>query len=233
MEMSSARVPKLYVIADRASIQDREEWLERIRNIATLLENYPQSALQIRSKDPSGQTRIKDLEQAREVTAPFIERGLPVLGNTSHQHALQLGYSGVHLSEASHRLLPALPLEKNNDFLIGASTHTAEALEHASSIGVDFAVLSPLYAPFSKPGEGMGLQKFKELQTTTSLPILALGGIEPDRTANALNAGANGVAVVTAIMNATHPATSIKEFWFELNKTHLQRIHQQGERHAI
>lgn len=82
--------------------------------------------------------------------------------------------------------------------LLGASCHDGAELARAHEAGCDYAVLSPVFAPASKPGyphPPLGLDGFTRA-LVPGLPTLALGGITPARAAACARAGASGVAVL-------------------------------------
>ena len=82
--------------------------------------------------------------------------------------------------------------------LLGISCHTAEELAGASRWGADYVFLSPLFPPTSKAARGgaLGPEGFSALARGALLPVLALGGMRPDRLQAACEAGASGAAVL-------------------------------------
>lgn len=86
--------------------------------------------------------------------------------------------------------------------LLGQSCHDGEALRRAEAAGCDYALLSPVFSPGSKPGDRrpiLGLAGLRGLCAAVRLPVLALGGIEAGRVAGCLQAGAWGVAGIGAL----------------------------------
>ncbi|MEA3266729.1 MAG: thiamine phosphate synthase, partial [Candidatus Fermentibacteria bacterium] len=65
--------------------------------------------------------------------------------------------------------------------------------------------------------EPLGLEMVSTLSRASSLPLIAIGGINPENTALVIKAGCTGVAVVTAIMNADSPSHEVNEFLSVLN----------------
>jgi thiamine-phosphate diphosphorylase len=192
--------------------QSDEAWLQKTREVARHLCACGQSALALRVKEGAESLIAARLTRAREALGPFMRDGLRVLANTSLDRAVALGFSGVHLSR---RNTPEAPLERASlpaGFLLGASTHDPASLKHAHALGVDFAVLSPVFSPGSKPGEGMGLTQFATAIKASPLPALALGGVGPQRVASCLKAGARGVAVVSSVMSVSDHSSAIDSF---------------------
>jgi thiamine-phosphate pyrophosphorylase len=107
-----------------------------------------------------------------------------------------LGAPGIHLPS---RGFDARRVRGNLcDRLLGLSCHDLAEVREAEGAGADYAFLSPLFPPVSKLGEGeaLGLQRFRAIAERVSIPLLALGGITPDRIEEAARAGAVGVAVL-------------------------------------
>ena len=97
---------------------------------------------------------------------------------------------------------------------IGASVHSLpEALE-AELQGADWLVFGPVYDTPSKRvyGPPQGLDRLARVTRAVRLPVLAIGGITPERVREVRRAGARGVAVVSAILDADSPADATRRF---------------------
>lgn len=104
---------------------------------------------------------------------------------------------GVHLSAARLMALTARPLPA--DRLVAASCHDEHEIRHATAIGCDFAVLSPIFPTTSHPGAAtLGWSRFRELAQTTLLPLYALGGMTTADWAVSRAALGQGVALRSA-----------------------------------
>lgn len=155
------------------------------------------------------QLREKDLE-ARELTA-LAERllglvrpaGGYLLINDRIDLALAVEASGAHLSQrgfppavARHLLGPAR--------FLGVSCHSLTEAEEAQEGGADFIVLGPIFFTPSKApyGPPLGLEVLQQVRPRIQLPIFAIGGINASNRREVLAAGADGVAVISAVMAA-------------------------------
>jgi thiamine-phosphate pyrophosphorylase len=212
------RPPKLYVIADRGIFRSNEEWLGATRVVAGHLSKIEGSALQIRVKGSSPESRSNLLYQAREVVDEAMTAGLDVLANTTLDEALALEFSGVHFSEHNTPSKPVPTQSIPTHFLMGASTHNEASIQKATMAGAHFILLSPIFAPLSKQGTGMGLKQFSELSKQSHLPVLALGGIIPQRVSSCMQAGAAGVAMISSVMKTPTPKRVLKSIHKELMK---------------
>src|SRR5262249_993227 len=97
--------------------------------------------------------------------------------------------------------------------LIGASTHTIDGVRTASEAGADFLTFGPVYfTPGKKKSDDQGIEKLREACAATTLPVFAIGGVKATNARECLDAGAHGVAVIRAIMEATSPRRAVSEF---------------------
>lgn len=130
---------------------------------------------------------------------PLRRDGLRVVASRRLDLAAALDLDGVHLAadavpvaEARAWLGPAA--------LIGYSAHAGAEARRARDEGADYATLSPIWPTDSKPGAAArGTTWLAESVAEAGLPVLALGGVTAARAAEALRAGAHGVAAVSAI----------------------------------
>ncbi|MFQ5532719.1 MAG: thiamine phosphate synthase [Candidatus Methylomirabilales bacterium] len=185
----------LYVVTDRTQTSGRS------------LEEVVGAALDGGAK--AFQLREKDLE-ARELAA-LTQRllglihpaGGLLLINDRIDVAVAVGADGVHLSQ---RGLPP-PVARRllgPGRLLGVSCHSLTEAEEAQDGGADFVLLGPIFFTPSKASYGppLGLGVLRDVRPHIRLPILAIGGISHTNRAEVLSAGADGVAVVSAIMAA-------------------------------
>ena len=136
------------------------------------------------------------LEQfAAAVIARARTCGARVLINSDIELAQRLGADGVHLASAQLALLarrPEVPW-------CAASCHSAAELARAAELGIDFAVLGPVQSTLSHPGAAaIGWDGFAALARGASLPIYALGGMNPCDVDIAWRNGAQGIAMLRA-----------------------------------
>ncbi len=163
------------------------------------------------------QLREKDLE-ARELTV-LAERLLGVirpaggllLVNDRIDVALAVGADGAHLSQRS---LPPAVVRRllGRERLLGVSCHSLAEAAEAQEGGADFILLGPIFftpskAPFGAP---LGLEVLKQVQSHIHLPILAIGGINRTNRQEVLTAGADGVAVISAVMAAPDVSDAVR-----------------------
>jgi thiamine-phosphate pyrophosphorylase len=166
-------------------------------------------AVQLREKDLA----TRDLCQlAGKVLAMTRGAGAALLVNDRVDVALALSADGVQLTRRS------LPPREARDLLgagklIGVSCHSLAEVREAEDGGADFVVLGPIFetpskAPFGPP---LATAIVRQARAITSLPILAIGGIDAVRIPEVMAAGADGVGVISAVMAAPNPGAATAE----------------------
>lgn len=127
-----------------------------------------------------------------------------VLVNRRSDVALVCGADGVHLGFDAIEAGQAREL-LGSQALVGVSTHAPEEIDPAS--GASYAHLAPIFEPLSKPPERapLGLLALAAA-AQRGLPVIAQGGLDARSAAAAIGAGAAGIAVTGAILNADDPA---------------------------
>lgn len=193
----------LYVITDRTATQGRS--LEEIVGACV------QGGARV------FQLREKDLE-ARELTA-LAERLLrlvtPAEGllliNDRVDVALAVAAHGAHLSQRG--LPPAVARGLLGPTrLLGVSCHSLAEAKEAQQGGADFIVLGPIFYTPSKAlyGPPVGLELLREVRPRIRMPIFAIGGITAANRPEVLAAGADGIAVISAVMAAPDVSAAVR-----------------------
>ena len=138
------------------------------------------------------------LALARETVRRAHLHGARVLVNGSPALARAAGADGVHLDSSAAARLSARPDEADADaFLLGVSCHDGAELAHATGIGADFALLSPVLPTLTHPGAAtLGWEAFSALAAASPIPVYGLGGLGRDDVALAQSHGAHGVALL-------------------------------------
>ena len=139
--------------------------------------------------------------------------GTRLLLNDRADIACAAQVSGVHLTstslspDAARCCLPA-------GALVGVSTHTLAEARFAEHFGADFLTFGPVFATASKAayGEPCGVAALREVCAAVRLPVFALGGITPARIPPCLDAGAHGVAAISALTAMPDIAVAVGEF---------------------
>ncbi|MGU3403743.1 thiamine phosphate synthase [Methylobacterium brachiatum] len=128
--------------------------------------------------------------------------------------ARALGADGVHLGGGTGPdMVASARAALGPDALIGVSAHAPVEVEAAALAGANYVTLSPIYPTASKPGYGPALGPGGiAAACRAGLPVVALGGITPDRIPECRDAGAAGIAVMGGLMRAPDPAAAARAF---------------------
>ena len=157
--------------------------------------------IQVREKDLSGKAL---LEFARRVVEISKGTRCEVFVNGRFDVALAAGASGVHLGYDS---IPPEAVRKvvGEKLKIGISIHTLEEAGHAHSSGADLAIMGPVFRTPSKEGilEPLGVGRLREAAALCRIPLYAIGGIDGESIGLLAGCGAEGVAMIRAIMEAS------------------------------
>jgi thiamine-phosphate pyrophosphorylase len=171
-------------------------------------------AIQLREKDLSARELYALGARLQTLLAPY---NVPLLINDRLDVALALDAAGVHL--AGHSLPPAQARRVLGPTkLLGVSTHSVEDARQAMDEGADFIVFGPVYETPSKLAYGppQGLQLLTVVTQAVTIPVLAIGGIEPSNVSQVLQAGAYGIALIRAVLAAPDPAAASRQLSLQL-----------------
>jgi thiamine-phosphate pyrophosphorylase len=167
-------------------------------------------AVQLREKDLGIRDLLGVAYAVREVTRRY---NAMLFVNGRVDVALAVGADGVHLGAAD---IPVQAARKaaGESVLIGASAHSVQEVRKAEQEGADFVTLGPIYETPSKLryGKPIGIQPLLKLREGVSVPVFAIGGIRRDRVEEVLDAGAFGVAVISAVFASDDIKSTSEEF---------------------
>lgn len=203
-KVAALRFPLLLIVADRDYVADDTRWLEIVRQLGDAARGEA-AALQVRAKGaPRDELRLL-AARARAVVPPEV----PLTLNGDAALAASLGYDGGHWPEAE---TPAGETPRGNLRWRSAAVHSVEAIRGAERAGADLLVFGSVFEPGSKPGVASGLEALRAAVRATALPVVAIGGITPERVAACLAAGARGIAVVSGVLGAASPVAAMRAY---------------------
>jgi thiamine-phosphate pyrophosphorylase len=128
--------------------------------------------------------------------------------------ALAVDADGVHLGDDDLPVAVARA-QLGEDAIIGRSVSTVEAAEAAERAGADYLGVGAIYTTGSKDVDddenGIGVDVVTEIADAVEIPLVGIGGVTPERTPDVIEAGADGVAVITAITQAADPERATRK----------------------
>jgi thiamine-phosphate pyrophosphorylase len=170
-------------------------WLERLVPLGV-------KTIQLRLKDMPAQSVRREITASMDVCA---RHGCQLIVNDYWREAITLGADYVHLGQEDLAGADVAAL-KDKRIRLGISTHSAEELEVALAAKPTYVALGPIYETKLKVMKWapQGLTRIAEWKRRIgTLPLVAIGGITPERAAGVVAAGADSVAVITDFF--THP----------------------------
>ena len=195
----------LTLVTDRSQTRDRDLTAVVAECLAAGL-----PALQVREKDLGAADLAALCRPLRELTRGH---GARLIVNDRVDVALAVCADGVQRTHAS---LPVDDIRRIvvGGMKIGASVHSLEDALDAERRGADWLVFGPLYDTPSKRrwGAPQGLERLAEVSAAVRIPVVAIGGITPERVGDVRAAGAAGVAAIAAILDTLSPGDATKRF---------------------
>jgi thiamine-phosphate pyrophosphorylase len=189
---------RLYLVTDQGSAAGRT-----LSDVVSAAVQGGVTCVQLREKYLS----TRDfLAQALALKALLLPFRIPLVINDRIDIALACGADGVHLGQSDMPVLQARRLLPPHVF-IGWSVETMDDVVSSASLPVDYLGVSPIHTTLTKTDtlQPWGLDGLRQVRTATSLPLVAIGGIHAGNARQVMVAGADGLAVVSALCAADDP----------------------------
>lgn len=196
-------VPRLHLITDD-SILARPDFSA----VADALAAVGGEAVAVHVRGPSTDGRTLH-DRARALRLTCVDSGAMLVVNDRVDVAIAVEADAVQLGDRS-LAPPDLPAAAGS-LRVGVSMHSAE--EAGTAEGVDWIVVGTIYPTPSHPGRaGSGPELLGAVSAVTAAPVLAIGGVTPDRVTEVMRSGAWGVAVMRGVWNATDPIEALHRY---------------------
>jgi thiamine-phosphate pyrophosphorylase len=194
-------VADLYLVTDRRATRERD-----LVAVVTECVAAGVRLVQVRDKDLPRADLLTLCRALREVTA---RAGARLFVNSDVELAREVGADGVH-RPANLVILR----EDAEGLMMAGSTHSLIEAMQAEEDELDFIVFGPIYDTPSKRSFGppVGVDALAKVTSSVRIPVLAIGGVTVERVREVRDAGAAGVAVISAILGAGSPADATKRF---------------------
>jgi len=195
------QIPKLYPITDcQLSNCTHEEIVQMMLAGGARL-------IQLRDKDASA----RELLDAARACLPITQAaGARLIINDRVDVALTSGADGVHLGQEDLSVEEAREI-LGEDKIIGVSTHSLEQFNAALETSANYIAVGPVFQTKTKENADpvVGLELVRQAKALTDRPLVAIGGITVERAAEVIDAGADSVAVISAL----YPFGNISDFF--------------------
>lgn len=167
------------------------------------------ACVQLREKDVTTRFFIEEARRIKALMAPFR---VPLIINDRLDVALAVEADGVHVGQDD------MPYEIARELMgpaaiIGISVETWEDVQRAEGLDVDYLGVSPVFATPTKTDtkEPWGLEGLRRIKSFSHHPLVAIGGLNPSNAEAVVMAGADSVAVVSAICASPDPLAASRE----------------------
>ncbi|PWT95859.1 MAG: thiamine phosphate synthase [Blastocatellia bacterium] len=194
-------IPKIYPITDvaMAGMSQAEQVIRLIDGGASLI--------QLREKNRTTREFYQEAKRALDVGRAH---GAKLIINDRVDLALTLHADGVHLGQDDLDPILARKL-LGADALIGFSTHSVEQARNAMDLPIDYLAIGPVFSTTTKsnPDPVVGLDGIRQVRAAVpNIPLVAIGGISISRIPEVLAAGADSVALISAILRQPNNISS-------------------------
>ncbi|MGQ9598383.1 MAG: thiamine phosphate synthase [Anaerolineae bacterium] len=194
----------LYVITDRRAAGSRS-----ILDIVGAAIQGGATVVQLREKEATTRQMIQLGQALHELTQ---RAGIPLIINDRVDVALAIDAEGVHLG-VDDMPVPIARRLLGPHRLIGFSPSTLDEACQAEDEGADYLGIGDVYGTPSKPDAGapIGIEGLSRFVQTVSIPVVAIGGINASNAAATIEAGAAGIAVISAVIGAPDPQKAAQQ----------------------
>ncbi len=177
-------------------VTDQRNKSESASNITSMVLQSGITCVQYREKE---RTRRAIYEEALELRTLTNRYNSTLIINDYADIARAVDADGVHLGQDDLSLDKARSIMK--DRIVGISTHNLAQAKEAEAGGADYIGFGPVFHTTTKDaGKPVGVQNLKVIKQSVTIPVIAIGGINPDNLKSVIDAGADAVAVATAIV---------------------------------
>jgi thiamine-phosphate diphosphorylase len=197
MELMPRDLPRLYAITDRA--------LGRMPHEEIIAQLILGGARLIQLRDKSA-TASDLLETSRRCLRLTRAAGATLIINDRVEVALAAGADGVHLGQGDMTVAEARAI-LGPERIIGLSTHSLAQLRAGLATSASYLAVGPIYATGTKDDteEVVGLELIREARRHADRPLVAIGGITRERAREVIEAGADTIAVISALYPPPRP----------------------------
>jgi len=205
----------LYLVTDRDLSMGRS-----IEEVVRAAVRGGVTCVQLREKECSS---AEFLDLALSLKAGLSKRRIPLIINDRLDIALASEADGIHLGQHDIPLAAAKRISGGR-LLIGISAESVEDAVRAEAGGADYIGISPVFTTPTKTdtAEPLGLEGIRRIRQAVKIPLVGIGGLNLGNAGQVIRSGADGVAVVSAIMSAPDPEKAARELLLEIRKAGKQ-----------
>jgi thiamine-phosphate pyrophosphorylase len=192
----------VYLVTDHGLCRNRS-----LQDIVSQAVQGGAAYVQLREKDLSTRDFVEEAVAIKKLLFPFH---VPLIINDRIDIALACGADGVHIGQEDMPYATARKL-MGEKAIIGLSVETWADVEASQNLDVDYIGVSPVFATPTKTDtkEPWGLEGLRKIKSFSRHPLVAIGGINESNARTVVKAGADCLAVVSAVCSADDPAAAV------------------------
>jgi thiamine-phosphate pyrophosphorylase len=195
---------RLYLVTDRALARGRT-----VPEVVSAAVSGGVTCVQVREKEAGARDFLAEV---RATLRALAGTGVPLIINDRVDVALAAGADGIHVGQTD---LPLADVRRlvGEEMIVGVSVESVEDAVAAEREGADYVSVSPVYLTPTKTdtASGLGPEGVAAVRAAVRCPVVAIGGLNRETVGDVIRAGADGVAVVSAVMSAPDPAAAARE----------------------
>jgi thiamine-phosphate pyrophosphorylase len=166
--------------------------------------------VQLREKKLSTKDFVEKAFELKKILTPF---NVPLIINDNVEVALAVKADGIHIGQSDMSFEKVRKLVPEN-MIVGLSVETIEQAIEAEKYDVNYLGVSPVFSTLTKINfneKPWGLEGLKKLKSFSRHKLVAIGGINIENAEDVIKAGADGLAVVSAICSSSNPESAAKQ----------------------
>jgi thiamine-phosphate pyrophosphorylase len=201
---------------DFVLITDRKVCGNKLTDIIEQAIDGGVGTVQLREKDLSTSDLYSLAKEIRKITE---RKGTNLIINDRVDIAIAVDADGVHLGWQSLEI-DMVRRMIGQDKIIGFSAHSLEEAERAENSGADYISISPIFDTVNKDYliKPLGVGEIGKIKMQINIPVIALGGINENNVDSVLKNGADGIAVISAILLSDRPEQAVARICSEMRK---------------
>ncbi|MDQ0175741.1 thiamine phosphate synthase [Bacillus chungangensis] len=187
-------------------ISDGKRDFPRLLRISEEMNEYA-AAIHIREKEATA-------FQLYSIVKDMQARGIPLCKIYMNDRLDVAKVTGVHGVQLKHHSLPVEEVKRHfSSCRIGKSIHSLEEAKKAEQQGADYLLFGHIFATASKKGKKpVGLSGLESVAAAVEIPVIAIGGITIETVNDVIEAGADGIAVMSGIWDADNPVEAVRAY---------------------
>jgi len=195
--------PKIYPILDTSCFRDEAEFFDAARALI----RAGCTLLQYRNKTGSSREMLSHGRELRRLAQSKVT----LIMNDRADLALAADFDGVHVGQDDLGV-EAVRKIVGPKMIVGTSTHNPDQVKEADAANPDYIAIGPVFATVSKanPDPIVGIDGVRLARSLTNKPLVAIGGISLDTARSVTEAGADSLALISALL--PDPEKSLKQF---------------------